>query len=207
MFEDRTEAGRVLADKLAAYTGRADVVVLALPRGGVPVGFEVARSLGVPLDVCSVRKLGVPGHEELAMGAIAGHGTRLRRRPLPGRDLPEQPRHLLRALLALSAHRPSRGTIATWRLPVGGALGSGLSRPRPGQSGCRHGSAAGTPAPPRQQSHPGRVATRGDRADAPARLARAVPATQTQDFAGHVRLPAGAERVATGRPSAPVRPT
>jgi predicted phosphoribosyltransferase len=77
MFEDRTEAGRVLADKLAAYTGRADVVVLALPRGGVPVGFEVARSLGVPLDVCSVRKLGVPGHEELAMGAIAGHGTRV----------------------------------------------------------------------------------------------------------------------------------
>jgi putative phosphoribosyl transferase len=77
MFEDRTEAGRVLADKLAAYTGRADVVVLALPRGGVPVGFEVARSLGVPLDVCSVRKLGVPGHAELAMGAIAGHGTRV----------------------------------------------------------------------------------------------------------------------------------
>ena len=77
MFADRTQAGRVLADKLAAYTGRADVVVLALPRGGVPVGFEVARSLGVPLDVCSVRKLGVPGHEELAMGAIAGHGTRV----------------------------------------------------------------------------------------------------------------------------------
>jgi putative phosphoribosyl transferase len=77
MFEDRTEAGRVLADKLAAYTGRADVVVLALPRGGVPVGFEVARSLGVPLDACSVRKLGVPGHEELAMGAIAGHDTRV----------------------------------------------------------------------------------------------------------------------------------
>ncbi len=77
MFEDRTEAGRVLADKLAAYTGRADVVVLALPRGGVPVGFEVARSLGVPLDVCSVRKLGVSGHAELAMGAIAGDGTRV----------------------------------------------------------------------------------------------------------------------------------
>jgi predicted phosphoribosyltransferase len=77
MFEDRTEAGRVLADKLAAYTGRADVVVLALPRGGVPVGFEVARSLRVPLDVCLVRKLGVPGHAELAMGAIAGHGTRV----------------------------------------------------------------------------------------------------------------------------------
>jgi hypothetical protein len=77
MFEDRTEAGRVLADKLAVYIGRADVVVLALPRGGVPVGFEVARSLGVPLDICSVRKLGVPGHEELAMGAIAGYGTRV----------------------------------------------------------------------------------------------------------------------------------
>jgi len=77
MFEDRTEAGRVLADKLVDYAGRADVVVLALPRGGVPVGFEVARALGAPLDVCSVRKLGVPGHEELAMGAIAADGTRV----------------------------------------------------------------------------------------------------------------------------------
>src|SRR5215211_406394 len=77
VFQDRTEAGRVLADRLTKYTGSPDVVVLALPRGGVPVGFRVARSLGVPLDVLSVRKLGVPGREELAMGAIASDGTRV----------------------------------------------------------------------------------------------------------------------------------
>jgi putative phosphoribosyl transferase len=77
VFQDRAEAGRVLADRLTKYAGSPDVVVLALPRGGVPVGFQVARSLGVPLDVLSVRKLGVPGHEELAMGAIASDGTRV----------------------------------------------------------------------------------------------------------------------------------
>jgi predicted phosphoribosyltransferase len=70
-FADRAEAGQVLAGKLEAYVGRDDVIVLALPRGGVPVAYEVARSLGVPLDVFLVRKLGAPGHEELAMGAIA----------------------------------------------------------------------------------------------------------------------------------------
>ena len=70
-FADRAEAGRVLAEKLAAYAGRSDVIVLGLPRGGVPVAFEVARALGAPLDVFLVRKLGAPGHEELAMGAIA----------------------------------------------------------------------------------------------------------------------------------------
>src|SRR5215213_3705052 len=69
--------GAVLADRLTKYTGSPDVVVLALPRGGVPVGFRVARSLGAPLDVLSVRKLGVPGREELAMGAIASDGTRV----------------------------------------------------------------------------------------------------------------------------------
>jgi predicted phosphoribosyltransferase len=74
-FRDRTEAGRLLAEKLAAYAGRSDVLVLALPRGGVPVGYEVARALGAPLDVFIVRKLGVPGSEELAMGAIAADGT------------------------------------------------------------------------------------------------------------------------------------
>ena len=74
-FRDRSEAGRILADRLSAYAGRPDVVVLALPRGGVPVAFEVARSLDVPLDVFLVRKLGVPQHEELAMGAIASGGT------------------------------------------------------------------------------------------------------------------------------------
>ena len=76
-FEDRIEAGRLLAEKLGAYAGRPDVTVLALPRGGVPVAFEVARSIGAPLDVFTVRKLGVPGNEELAMGAIAPGGVRV----------------------------------------------------------------------------------------------------------------------------------
>ena len=75
-FRDRVEAGELLAEKLTEYRDREDVVVLALPRGGVPVAREVARALGVPLDVYVVRKLGVPGHEELAMGAIATGGVR-----------------------------------------------------------------------------------------------------------------------------------
>ncbi len=70
-YHDRTDAGRMLAEHLKAYAGRTDVIVLALPRGGVPVAYEVAIQLSVPLDVFIVRKLGVPGHEELAMGAIA----------------------------------------------------------------------------------------------------------------------------------------
>jgi putative phosphoribosyl transferase len=74
-FRNRTEAGRVLAQELMAYANRDDVIVLALPRGGVPVAFEVARALHAPLDVFVVRKLGVPGHEELAMGAIASGGV------------------------------------------------------------------------------------------------------------------------------------
>jgi putative phosphoribosyl transferase len=77
LFLDRIDAGRQLAAKLKGYAGRADVVVLALPRGGVPVAFEVAKSLRVPLDVFLVRKLGVPGHEELAMGAIATGNVRV----------------------------------------------------------------------------------------------------------------------------------
>ena len=76
-FLDRTEAGRILATRLAAYANRRDVLVLALPRGGVPVAFEVARTLHAPLDVMIVRKLGVPGQEELAMGAIATGGVRV----------------------------------------------------------------------------------------------------------------------------------
>jgi len=77
LFRDRTEAGQLLAQKLREYANRGDVVVLALPRGGVPVGFEAARALNAPLDVFVVRKLGVPGHEELAMGAIASGGVRV----------------------------------------------------------------------------------------------------------------------------------
>ena len=76
-FPNRTEAGRQLAEKLVKYAGRADVIVLGLPRGGVPVAFEVAQRLGVPLDVFLVRKLGVPGFEELAVGAIASGGLRV----------------------------------------------------------------------------------------------------------------------------------
>src|SRR5213082_4261775 len=74
-FHDRADAGRYLATKLQTYANRPDVLVLALPRGGVPVAFEVARALNAPLDVFVVRKLGVPGHEELAMGAIATGGV------------------------------------------------------------------------------------------------------------------------------------
>jgi predicted phosphoribosyltransferase len=76
-FRDRADAGRQLGERLSAYAGRTDVVVLALPRGGVPVGQEVARALGVPLDVLIVRKLGLPGQEELAIGALASGGTRV----------------------------------------------------------------------------------------------------------------------------------
>ncbi|MEK7862169.1 MAG: phosphoribosyltransferase family protein, partial [Chloroflexota bacterium] len=74
-FQNRADAGRQLAGRLTAYANRDDVVVLALPRGGVPVAFEVARALRAPFDVFLVRKLGVPGHPELAMGAIAGGGV------------------------------------------------------------------------------------------------------------------------------------
>ncbi|HVH56950.1 MAG TPA: hypothetical protein VM791_11880, partial [Vicinamibacterales bacterium] len=76
-FADRHEAGVVLAAELDAFKGRDDLVVLALPRGGVPVAFEIAMALGAPLDVFVVRKLGVPGHAELAMGAIASGGIRV----------------------------------------------------------------------------------------------------------------------------------
>lgn len=76
-FENRAQAGRMLAAQLAEYRGRPDVLVLGLPRGGVPVAFEVAQALGAPLDVYLVRKLGVPGHAELAMGAIASGGVRV----------------------------------------------------------------------------------------------------------------------------------
>lgn len=75
LFRDRGDAGRQLAEHLAGYAGRRDVVVLALPRGGVPVAYEIARALKAPLDVYTVRKLGVPGHEELAMGAVASDGS------------------------------------------------------------------------------------------------------------------------------------
>jgi putative phosphoribosyl transferase len=77
VFRNRREAGAQLAERLARFRNRADVVVLGLPRGGVPVAYEVARALNAPLDVFVVRKLGVPGHRELAMGAIASGGVRV----------------------------------------------------------------------------------------------------------------------------------
>jgi putative phosphoribosyl transferase len=76
-FRNRTEAGQLLAERLQSYANCPDVLVLSLPRGGVPVGFEVAKALNAPLDICIVRKLGVPGHKELAMGAISLGGTRI----------------------------------------------------------------------------------------------------------------------------------
>lgn len=76
-FRDRAEGGRRLADRLRSYADQTDVVVLALPRGGVPVAYEVASALNAPLDVFLVRKLGLPGHPELAMGAIASGGVRV----------------------------------------------------------------------------------------------------------------------------------
>jgi predicted phosphoribosyltransferase len=77
LFQDRYEAGRLLASKLRSFANHPDAVVLALPRGGVPVGFEVAKTLNLPLDVFVVRKLGVLGYEELAMGVIASGGVRV----------------------------------------------------------------------------------------------------------------------------------
>ena len=97
-FRDRTEAGRLLAGKLTAYANRPDVLVLALPRGGVPVAYEVARALGAPLDVFLVRKLGVPGYEELAMGAVATGGVRvLNEQVVGGLRIPE---HVIEAVAA-----------------------------------------------------------------------------------------------------------
>ena len=84
-FRDRAHAGRLLAERLRDYAGRDDVVVLGLPRGGVPVGYEIAGALDAPLDVFLVRKLGVPGHEEHALGAIATGGIRVLNTPVDRR--------------------------------------------------------------------------------------------------------------------------
>src|ERR1700732_4362688 len=97
-FRDRTEAGQLLAAKLARYANRPDVIVLALPRGGVPVAYEVARALNAPLDVFVVRKLGVPDYEELAMGAVATGGVRVLNEQLVKRlGIPD---HLIDAVAA-----------------------------------------------------------------------------------------------------------
>src|SRR6195256_5200595 len=98
LFRDRPEAGRLLAAKLTTYVNRPDVIVLGLPRGGVPVAYEVARALGAPLDVFIVRKLGVPGYEELAMGAVATGGVRVLNDQLINRL--SIPNHLIDAVAA-----------------------------------------------------------------------------------------------------------
>jgi putative phosphoribosyl transferase len=77
VYRDRLHAGEVLAEQLARYADREDLTVLALPRGGIPVAFPIARALAAPLDILAVRKIGVPGHEELAMGAVAAGGVRV----------------------------------------------------------------------------------------------------------------------------------
>ena len=83
-FKDRAHAGKLLARELKAYAGRADAVVLALPRGGVPVGYAIAQRLGIELDILLVRKLGMPGHEEFAMGAVGSGGVRVLQPGVPG---------------------------------------------------------------------------------------------------------------------------
>lgn len=115
-FTDRREAGKALAARLVRYSHQPDVVVLALPRGGVPVAYEVAQALDAPLDVFAVRKLGVPGHEELAMGAVASGGIRvlnpvmIRNLGITQRDLDAvtsaELRELDRRALAYRDHRP-----------------------------------------------------------------------------------------------------
>ncbi len=90
-FQDRAEAGRLLAQKLETFASQRDVLLIALPGGGVPVAYEIGQALNLPLDVFVVRKLGVPGQEELAMGAIAMGGTRVFNRPLiQGLNLSEE---------------------------------------------------------------------------------------------------------------------
>ena len=109
LFRDRAEAGQVLAGKLASYANRADVMVLALPRGGVPVAYEAARALNAPLDVFMVRKLGVPGQEELAMGAIASGGTRVLNEEVVAKlNIPEEVIASVAALEVQELHRRER---------------------------------------------------------------------------------------------------
>jgi putative phosphoribosyl transferase len=117
IFKDRADAGRKLAALLTRYADREDVLVLALPRGGVPVAYEVAKELRAPLDIFLVRKLGVPGHEELAMGAIASGGVRVINQDLVNYlGIPEEvinmtaaveQRELERRALAYRGDRPS----------------------------------------------------------------------------------------------------
>ena len=117
-LRDRAEAGRLLAEQLRQYAGRSDVVVLGLPRGGVPVAYEVAQALDAPLDVFLVRKLGVPGHEELAMGAIATGGVRvLNEELIESLGLPAEWIEAVAARSGASWSAASAPTAATGRRP------------------------------------------------------------------------------------------
>ena len=129
-FLNRKEAGQLLAEKLSKYANRQDLLILALPRGGVPVGFEVAKGLNAPLDILVVRKLGVPGDEELAMGAIAPGGVRV---------LDEEVIRLTRIsdqviedVVAREEDELRRRECATLRLPsVAQLLKASVRRPQP----------------------------------------------------------------------------
>jgi len=136
-FADRRAAGRALAEALKGYRGRSDVVVLALPRGGVPVAYEVARALHAPLDVFTVRKLGVPGHRELAMGAVATGGSvvldrdLIQRLQVPADELEavidDESRELLRREAAYRDHRRRPSLGGTVAIVVDDGLATGAS--------------------------------------------------------------------------------
>jgi predicted phosphoribosyltransferase len=136
LFRDRREAGRVLAGLLDRYQSRPDALVLALPRGGVPVGYEVATALGAPLDVFVVRKLGVPGHEELAMGAIASGGIMVNEDVVRSLDIraeviqtvaEAERRELARRELAYREGRPVRPVAGLTVILVDDGLATGAS--------------------------------------------------------------------------------
>jgi putative phosphoribosyl transferase len=137
LFKNRVEAGRRLAAALAGYAGRSDLVVLALPRGGVPVAYEIARALGAPLDVFVVRKLGVPGRPELAMGAIASGGVRVLNHSLiealgisPAvveTVAAQERREMERRERAYRQHRPPLDVRGRWAILVDDGLATGAT--------------------------------------------------------------------------------
>src|SRR6476620_1067447 len=137
VFRDRREAGRVLADLRGAYRGRENVVVLGLPRGGIPVAWEVAAALGAPLDAFIVRKLGAPNHEEFAMGALASGGRvvvnddvvrALRVTPQQLRDVAEREgRELIRREAAYRGGRPPVDVAGKTVILVDDGLATGAS--------------------------------------------------------------------------------
>jgi len=137
IFADRTDAGRRLATRLTHYAGRDDLLILGLPRGGVPVAYEVARALDAPLDVFVVRKLGVPGHEELALGAIASGGVAvLNRDIIDSLEIPEsvidrvaarEKEELVRRETAYRDHRPASNPRGRTVILIDDGLATGAS--------------------------------------------------------------------------------